>query len=72
MKLWLCVLSALLLAGCAAGTDVPDSVTPTAVPTPPRCGDRGNGRGRGDARTHRGRRAAAAGACGDRRGGAGL
>ena len=34
MKLWLCVLSALLLAGCTAGTDVPDSVTPTAVPTP--------------------------------------
>ena len=34
MKLWLCVLSALLLAGCTAGTDVPGSVTPTAVPTP--------------------------------------
>ena len=35
MKLWLCVLSALLLAGCTAGTDVPGSVTPTAVPPPP-------------------------------------
>ena len=34
MKLWLCVLPALLLAGCTAGTDVPGSVTPTAVPTP--------------------------------------
>ena len=34
MKLWLCILSALLLAGCTAGTDVPGSVTPTAVPTP--------------------------------------
>ena len=62
MKLWLCVLSALLLAGCTAGTDVPGSVTPTAVPTPPsarNCGDcrdtaaRRNRRGRGDARTHR-------------------
>ena len=52
MKLWLCVLSALLLAGCTAGTDVPGSVTPTAVPTPRRYGDRGNSRGRGDARTH--------------------
>ncbi len=30
MKLWLCVLSALLLAGCTAGTDVPGSVMPTA------------------------------------------
>ena len=30
MKLWLCVLSALLLAGCTAGTDVPGSVTPMA------------------------------------------
>ena len=52
MKLWLCVLSALLLAGCTAGTDVPGSVTPTAVPTPA-YGDRGNSRGRGDGRTHR-------------------
>ena len=50
MKLWLCVLSALLLAGCTAGTDVPGSVTPTAPPR--RYGDRGNSRGRGDARTH--------------------
>ena len=63
MKLWLCVLSALLLAGCTAGTDVPGSVTPTAVPihgcpSARNCGDcrdtaaRRNRRGRGDARTH--------------------
>ncbi len=72
MKLWLCVLSALLLAGCTAGTDVPGSVTPTAVPTPAAAETGETGRGRGDARTHRGRRAAAPGACGDRRGSAGL
>ena len=50
MKLWLCVLSALLLAGCTAGTDVPGSVTPTAVPTPAatetgEAGTRGDRRG---------------------------
>ncbi len=49
MKLWLCVLSALLLAGCTAGTDVPGSVTPTAVPTPAAT-ETG---GRCDACTHR-------------------
>ena len=34
MGLWLCVLSALLLAGCAAGADVPGDAAPTAAPTP--------------------------------------
>ena len=34
MKIWLCVLSALLLAGCASGVDVPGDAAPTAAPTP--------------------------------------